>query len=58
MKDKMITIATGDYTSLTLEITNGKYYVCAYGDGEACLEITEETYTEILHDKEWGIDYE
>jgi hypothetical protein len=22
----------------------------------ARLEITEETYTEILHDKEWGVD--
>jgi hypothetical protein len=56
MKDKIINIAQGDYTSLDLEIINGKYYITAYGDGVARLEITEETYTEILHDKEWGVD--
>ena len=58
MKDKMINLAQGDYTGLELEIDNGKYYIVAYGDGVARLEISEETYTEILHDKEWGVDYD
>ena len=56
MKRNMINLAEGDFTRLTLEKENNKYYICAYGDGDACLEISEETYTEILHDKEWGVE--
>ena len=52
----MIELANGDYTLLSLEINNGKYYIVATGDGYALLEISKATYDMILHDKEWGVD--
>ena len=52
----MIELATGDYTMLTLEINDGKYYIVATGEGYAQLEISKSTYDMILHDKEWGVD--
>lgn len=41
---------------IELEIDNEKYYIVAYGDDVARLEISKATYDMILHDKEWGVD--
>lgn len=46
----------GDWTALLIEETEKGYFINAYGDGEATLEISKETFEMILKDYKYGVD--
>jgi len=53
MKNRDILIR-GDYTVLEISETEEGYFITAYGEGEARLEISEETFEMIGKDYERG----
>ena len=55
MKNREILIR-GDYTALYIEETEKGYFITAYGDGEARLEISKETFEMIFKDYEHGVE--
>ena len=55
MKNREILIR-GDYTVLEIAKTEEGYFITAYGDGEARLEISELTFEMIVIDYEYGVE--
>ena len=45
----------GNYTTLKIEETEKGYYITAYGDGEARLEISKETFEMVHKDYQFGV---
>ena len=48
-------IIHGDYTALEIEETEKGYFITAYGDGEARMEISKKTFEMICKDYDYGV---